>query len=49
VAYLLGLVAAGTLRVVHDPVGADDFATDLVAAHRRIDSGRKVGNIVLHL
>jgi NADPH:quinone reductase-like Zn-dependent oxidoreductase len=41
---LLDLVADGSLRVPLDsvlPIG------DIVAAHRRVDSGRKVGNIVL--
>lgn len=46
VAYLLDLLASGSLVVVHD--GAWGLA-DIVAAHRRVDSGRKRGNIVLEL
>lgn len=41
---LLGLVAAGSLQVVLDevlPMG------DIADAHRRIDSGRKVGNVIV--
>lgn len=42
---LLALVASGALRVVIDRVlGLDD----IVAAHERVDSGRKVGNLVVH-
>ncbi|MFT3900808.1 MAG: NAD(P)-dependent alcohol dehydrogenase [Gordonia sp. (in: high G+C Gram-positive bacteria)] len=41
---LLRLVADGKLRVVLDRVTDLD---DIVAAHRRVDSGRKVGNIVI--
>ena len=42
--HLLGLVAGGDLTVVLDRVlGLDD----VVEAHRRVDSGRKVGNLVL--
>ncbi|GAA4668519.1 NAD(P)-dependent alcohol dehydrogenase [Nocardioides nanhaiensis] len=44
VAELLGLVAAGHLRaIVEQTYGLDD----VVAAHARVDSGRKVGNLVL--
>lgn len=44
-AQLLDLVAAGDLRVVVDDVlGLDE----IVAAHRRVDTGRKRGNLVLH-
>ncbi|MCU0864934.1 MAG: NAD(P)-dependent alcohol dehydrogenase [Planctomycetes bacterium] len=44
-ALLLHLVAAGNLTVVHD----QRFDLDhIVAAHRRVDSGRKVGNVVIH-
>ncbi len=42
---LLDLVASGALRVVIDRVVPLD---EVVAAHERVDSGRKVGNIVLH-
>jgi NADPH:quinone reductase-like Zn-dependent oxidoreductase len=42
---LLDLVASGALRVVLDRVVPLD---DVVAAHERADSGRKVGNIVLN-
>jgi NADPH:quinone reductase-like Zn-dependent oxidoreductase len=42
---LLDLVAAGALRVVIDRVVPPD---EVVAAHARVDSGRKVGNLVLH-
>jgi NADPH:quinone reductase-like Zn-dependent oxidoreductase len=42
---LLDLVASGALRVVLDRVVPLD---DVVAAHERTDSGRKVGNIVLN-
>lgn len=42
---LLRMVADGDLRVVHD----QDFALDdIVAAYRRVDSGRKVGNVLVH-
>lgn len=42
---LLDLVAAGRLRVVLDAVlPLDEVAT----AHERVDSGRKVGNLLLH-
>lgn len=43
--FLLGLVAAGELTVVIDQV--HDLA-DAAKAHTRVDSGHKVGNIVLH-
>jgi NADPH:quinone reductase-like Zn-dependent oxidoreductase len=44
VAYLLQLVADGQLRVVLDQVvGLDDIAE----VHRRIDTGRKVGNAIV--
>jgi NADPH:quinone reductase-like Zn-dependent oxidoreductase len=42
---LLDLVAAGRLRVVLDRVLPLD---EVAAAHERVDSGRKVGNLVLH-
>ena len=42
---LLDLVASGALRVVLDRVVPLD---EVVAAHERVDSGRKVGNLVLH-
>ncbi|MBW0117868.1 NAD(P)-dependent alcohol dehydrogenase [Pseudonocardia abyssalis] len=43
-ALLLERVAKGELRVVVDEVVGFD---GIVAAHRRVDSGRKVGNLVL--
>lgn len=44
VAHLLDLVAAGRLTVVRaEPLALDD----IVEAHRRVDTGRKVGNIVV--
>lgn len=43
--YLLGLVADGTLTVVHDQQYA---LADIVEAYRRVDSGRKRGNIIVH-
>jgi NADPH:quinone reductase-like Zn-dependent oxidoreductase len=43
-AHLLELVRDGELRVVLDRVGSLDDVVDL---HRRVDSGRKVGNVVL--
>ena len=47
--YLVGLVGDGQLRVVHDTTHARPLTLDdIVEAHRRIDSGRKVGNIVIH-
>jgi NADPH:quinone reductase-like Zn-dependent oxidoreductase len=42
---LLGLVVDGTLTVVHDRTYDLD---DIADAHRRVDSGHKVGNIVVH-
>lgn len=42
---LLDLVAAGAVRVVLDRVLPLE---EVVAAHERVDSGRKVGNIVLN-
>lgn len=43
--FLLGLVADGSLTVVHD----QQFAlADIVDAHRRVDSGRKRGNLIVH-
>lgn len=45
IATLLGLVASGTLRVVIDETLPLDR---LAEAHARVDSGRKVGNLVLH-
>jgi len=43
-AHLLGLVASGDLRVVIDDV----LDLERIAeAHARVDSGRKVGNLVL--
>lgn len=44
VAYLLERVAKGELTVVIDEVVGLD---GIVAAHRRVDSGRKTGNLVL--
>jgi NADPH:quinone reductase-like Zn-dependent oxidoreductase len=44
VAYLLDLAAAGHLVTVLDTVGE---LTDIVALHTRVDSGRKVGNVVV--
>lgn len=43
-AYLLELLAAGELDPVTEVVGG---LADLAEAHRRIDSGRKVGNLVI--
>lgn len=43
-ARLLTWVAAGDLRVVVDGAYALD---DIVAAHRRVDTGRKVGNVIV--
>jgi NADPH:quinone reductase-like Zn-dependent oxidoreductase len=42
---LLDLVASGRLKVVLDAVLPLD---EVVAAHGRVDSGRKVGNLLLH-
>ncbi|WP_291037827.1 NAD(P)-dependent alcohol dehydrogenase [Herbiconiux sp.] len=44
-AELLELVDRGLLEVVVESVHPLD---DIVAAHRRVDSGRKVGNILVH-
>lgn len=41
---LLGMVAVDTLEVVHEVVGPLD---ELAAAHGRVDSGRKVGNLIV--
>jgi NADPH:quinone reductase-like Zn-dependent oxidoreductase len=43
--FLLRLVADGELRVVIDRVYDLD---DIAAAHRLVDSGHKVGNVVVH-
>ncbi len=43
--HLLRLAAQGQLIVVHDQAYDLD---DIVEAHRRVDSGRKRGNIVVH-
>ena len=43
--HLLGLIADGSLAVVIDDVHSLD---DIVEAHRRVDSGHKVGNLVVH-
>ncbi|WP_300008908.1 NAD(P)-dependent alcohol dehydrogenase [Pseudonocardia sp.] len=47
--HLLGLVADGTLAVVHDRVPAmtPRNLDGIAEAHRRVDSGRKRGNIVV--
>lgn len=45
-AFLLKLVADGELTAVIDQVVDLD---DIVAAHQRVDSGRKVGNVVVRL
>jgi NADPH:quinone reductase-like Zn-dependent oxidoreductase len=44
-AELLGLVANGELTVVHDRQVDLDH---IVEAHRRVDSARKVGNVIVH-
>lgn len=44
-AALLELVAAGELRVVIDQVVALD---DIVEAHRCVDAGHKLGNVIVH-
>ncbi len=44
-AALVALVAAGDLRVVIDEVFDLDHVVD---AHRRVDTGHKVGNVLLH-
>lgn len=42
--FLLDLVATGTISVVHD----ETFdLSGIAAAHRRVDSGRKIGNVVV--
>lgn len=43
--FLLGLVSDGELVVVHDQ--SYDLV-DIAEAHRRVDGGRKVGNIIVH-
>lgn len=44
-AQLIGLIASGDLRVVHDAA----YPLEQIAeAHRRVDSGRKVGNVIVH-
>jgi NADPH:quinone reductase-like Zn-dependent oxidoreductase len=45
-ALLLDLVAAGTLRVVNDSCFS---LNDIAEAHRRVDTGRKVGNVIVHV
>lgn len=45
-AYLQGLVAAGSLRVVVDSVFD---LSQVVEAHRRVDTGRKVGSVILRV
>lgn len=47
VEYLLRLVEDGVLKVVHDQIAGEQVTADIVTAHRRVDSGRKVGNIVI--
>lgn len=42
---LLQLVADGSITVVHDRVYDLD---DIVDAHRRVDTGRKLGNVIVH-
>ena len=44
--YLLKLVADGELRVVVDSIGTLD---EIVTAYRRVDSGHKVGNVVIRM
>jgi NADPH:quinone reductase-like Zn-dependent oxidoreductase len=44
--YLLGLLADRKLRVVHD---SQFPLEEIVAAHRRVDTGRKVGNVVVRI
>ena len=46
IAFLLDLVANGTLKVVIDKVYAFE---DIVAAHRHVDSGQKVGNVIIRV
>lgn len=43
-AFLLGLVADGSITVVHDQTLALD---DIVEAYRRVDSGHKRGNVIV--
>ena len=42
--FLLQLLAEGTIRVVHDRIFDLDHIVD---AHRRVDSGHKVGNVIV--
>jgi NADPH:quinone reductase-like Zn-dependent oxidoreductase len=42
--FLLRLLADGTIAVVHDHIYDLD---DIVDAHRRVDSGHKVGNVIV--
>jgi NADPH:quinone reductase-like Zn-dependent oxidoreductase len=42
--FLLQLAARGELKVVHDATFA---LSDIVAAHRRVDTGHKVGNVIV--
>ena len=44
--FLLGLVATGALTVVHDHIYDLDH---IVAAHRRVDTGHKQGNVIVRL
>lgn len=44
-AYLLGLVATGELRVIIDHVVHLD---DIAEAHRCVDAGHKLGNVIVH-
>lgn len=43
---LIAMLLAKTLRVVHDSSFSLD---DIVHAHRRVDAGRKVGNVILQI
>lgn len=45
-AYLLELMVEGRLRVVTDSVFE---LSDIVEAHRRVDTGRKVGNVMVRI
>ena len=47
-AELLRLVAEGHLTAVIDDAVVGDGLEAIVAAHARVDSGRKVGNLVIH-
>lgn len=47
-ARLLQLVADGQLTAVLDPTGAGGGIEAIPAAYERIDSGRKVGNLIVH-